>query len=61
MDVDGVLTDGKLMLLPDFSYARNMNIKDGFAIQLAVKKGYKVVVISGAVHDEVVKIGRAHV
>jgi 3-deoxy-D-manno-octulosonate 8-phosphate phosphatase KdsC-like HAD superfamily phosphatase len=27
--------------------ARKMNIKDGYALQLAVKRGYKVVVISG--------------
>ena len=48
MDVDGVLTDGKLWLLSSLDLVRNMNIKDGYALQLAVKKGYHVVVISGA-------------
>ena len=65
MDVDGVLTDGKLWLLPSFDLVRNMNIKDGYALQLAVKKGYHVVVISGALDSGAVenrmKIGRAHV
>ena len=52
MDVDGVLTDGSLFLLPNLEYVRSMNIKDGYALQLAVKKGYQVVVISGAQYDE---------
>jgi 3-deoxy-D-manno-octulosonate 8-phosphate phosphatase (KDO 8-P phosphatase) len=46
-DVDGVLTDGGLLLLDDGQMARKMNIKDGYALQLAIKKGYRVVVISG--------------
>ncbi len=52
-DVDGVLTDGSLLVLPNGIMARRMNIKDGYALQLAVKKGYKVVVISGGHSDEV--------
>lgn len=47
-DVDGVLTDGSVLLLDDGQMARSMNIKDGYALQLAVKKGYHVAVISGA-------------
>jgi 3-deoxy-D-manno-octulosonate 8-phosphate phosphatase (KDO 8-P phosphatase) len=46
-DVDGVLTDGSLLLLDDGQMARSMNTKDGYALQLAVKKGYLVIVISG--------------
>jgi 3-deoxy-D-manno-octulosonate 8-phosphate phosphatase (KDO 8-P phosphatase) len=46
-DMDGVLTDGTLLVLPDGVMARKMNIKDGYALQLAVKKGYTVMVISG--------------
>ena len=52
-DVDGVLTDGTLLILPDGVMARRMNIKDGYALQLAVKKGYNVVIISGGNSDEV--------
>lgn len=46
-DMDGVLTDGTLLVLPNGVMARKMNIKDGYALQLAVKKGYTVIVISG--------------
>jgi 3-deoxy-D-manno-octulosonate 8-phosphate phosphatase (KDO 8-P phosphatase) len=48
-DLDGVLTDGSLLILPGNEFARTMNIKDGYAIQLAVKKGYHVLVISGSI------------
>lgn len=50
-DVDGVLTDGTLLLLNHGHMARKMNIKDGYALQLAVKNGYRVVVVSGS-HSE---------
>lgn len=52
-DMDGVLTDGSLLVSPDGVMARKMNIKDGFALQLAVKKGYHVLVISGGNSPEV--------
>ncbi len=47
LDVDGVLTDGSLLLLDDGQMARRMNIKDGYALQLAIKKGYHFLIISG--------------
>ena len=52
-DVDGVLTDGSLLILQDGQMARVMNIKDGYAFQLAIKKGYRVVIISGGTSDAV--------
>lgn len=52
-DVDGVLTDGTLIILPNGVMARKMNVKDGYALQLAVKRGYNVVIISGGASDEV--------
>jgi len=52
-DVDGVMTDGSLLVLPDGVMARRMNIKDGYALQLAIKKGYRVLVISGGDSPEV--------
>ncbi len=54
LDVDGVLTDGTLLLLEDGQMARRMNIKDGYAMQLAIKKGYKILIISGG-NSEVVR------
>lgn len=46
-DVDGVLTDGKIIVFPGQEPVRTFNIKDGFAIQKAVKKGYRIAVITG--------------
>ncbi len=61
LDVDGVLTDGSLLIMPDGEWVRKMNIKDGYVLQLAVKKGYHVFVISGAtskpVADRLKKLG----
>ena len=42
-DVDGVLTDGKILLHPSGEQMRSMNVKDGMAIREAIKKGYLVV------------------
>ena len=47
-DYDGVLTDGSVITTNDGDAYRISNVKDGYALQLALKKGYKVAVISGA-------------
>ena len=47
-DFDGVMTDGSVWVYADRETVRCGNIKDGFAVQYAVKKGYKIAVISGA-------------
>lgn len=64
-DVDGVLTDGSLLVLDDGQMARRMNIKDGYALQLAVKAGYLILVISGgtsqAVKMRLEKLGIANI
>ncbi|HEY0030927.1 MAG TPA: HAD-IIIA family hydrolase [Bacteroidia bacterium] len=54
-DVDGVLTNGSVTLMPDGEQVRIMNIKDGYALQLAVKRGYKVAIISGGKSEMVRK------
>ena len=46
-DVDGVLTDGIVHVTETGEQLRQFNIKDGYALQLAVKRGYKVAVITG--------------
>lgn len=53
LDVDGVLTDGTLLLMDDGQMARTMHTRDGYAMQLAIKKGYKIVVISGGASEAV--------
>lgn len=60
-DIDGVLTDGTVIVLENGLQARRMSIKDGYALQLAVKKGYRLMVVSGAtslpVADRLNKLG----
>lgn len=46
-DIDGVMTDGKVLVMENGEMVRNMNSKDGYALHLAVVKGYRIVVISG--------------
>jgi 3-deoxy-D-manno-octulosonate 8-phosphate phosphatase (KDO 8-P phosphatase) len=55
LDVDGVLTDGTIYVFESGEQVRRMSIRDGFALQLAVKKGYRVLVISGSNSPAVVK------
>ena len=61
LDIDGVLTNGSLLIMPGGEWIRRMNIKDGYALQLAVKKGYKIFIISGAtsipVAERLIKLG----
>lgn len=51
-DIDGVLTDGSVLVLPDGLQARSMHVKDGFGLQMALKQGYRVFVISGGNSEE---------
>jgi 3-deoxy-D-manno-octulosonate 8-phosphate phosphatase (KDO 8-P phosphatase) len=53
LDVDGVLTNNQLMVQNDGSLLRSMNIRDGYALQLAIKKNYKIIVISGGRNEGV--------
>ncbi|MCX6241280.1 MAG: HAD-IIIA family hydrolase [Bacteroidetes bacterium] len=48
-DYDGVLTDGMVIMTSLGEGHRISSVKDGYAIQLAIKMGYNVAVISGAV------------
>lgn len=47
-DYDGVMTDGSVIMTSAGEAYRISNVKDGYALQLALKKGYRVAVISGA-------------
>lgn len=46
-DLDGVLTSGSFQIGPEGQPVRNLNSRDGYAIQLAIKKGYPVGLITG--------------
>jgi len=52
-DVDGVLTNGEVLVTDQGEQLRSFFIKDGYALQLAVKRGYPIVVITGGKSDGV--------
>ncbi|MDR0744209.1 MAG: HAD-IIIA family hydrolase [Tannerella sp.] len=54
-DVDGVLSSSKIPLATDGEPMRTVNIKDGYALQLAVKKGFEIGIITGG-YSEAVRI-----
>ena len=52
-DVDGVLTNGMVTIMPEGQLIRQMNIKDGYALKTAVDQGYNVCIISGGKNEGV--------
>ncbi len=46
-DVDGVFTNNIVILASDGEQLRTANVRDGYAVQLAVKMGIQIVIISG--------------
>ncbi len=46
MDVDGVLTDGRIIINGDGSETKNFDVQDGFGLVLLKKAGLKTAVIS---------------
>ena len=47
-DIDGVLSAETITLSSEGVPLRTVNIKDGYAIQLAMKLGLRIVILSGA-------------
>lgn len=47
LDIDGVITDGKLIMHPSGEFLRNMSTRDGYAMKKAANSGIKVYIISG--------------
>lgn len=64
-DFDGVMTDGSVWTYGDRETVRCGNIKDGYAIQYAVKKGYVIALISGAtslsINNRMEALGVTHI
>lgn len=54
-DMDGVLTDGDIIVDENNNWLRKMNIRDGYALQLAAWSGFNVIVISGSESSSVRK------
>ena len=47
LDVDGCMSDGKIVYTADGLELKNFNVKDGFAIKAWVKMGHRAAIITG--------------
>ncbi|RMG77134.1 MAG: 3-deoxy-D-manno-octulosonate 8-phosphate phosphatase, partial [Bacteroidetes bacterium] len=54
-DVDGVLTNSRLLVTEEGHLLRSMNTRDGFAIKQAVRFGFQVFIITGGNSNGVVR------
>ncbi len=52
-DVDGVFTDGGLLITAEGELLRKMSVKDGYALKTALQKGYNVCIITGGTNEGV--------
>lgn len=52
-DVDGVLTDGRVLITSEGDLLRTMNIQDGYAIKTAIQKEYNICIITGGTNEGV--------
>lgn len=46
LDVDGVMTDGRLFWLENQGWTRHFHVKDGYGLKLLIRAGFQVAVIS---------------
>jgi 3-deoxy-D-manno-octulosonate 8-phosphate phosphatase (KDO 8-P phosphatase) len=53
LDVDGVLTDGRLWFGPDGETHKAFHVRDGLGIKLALAAGIRIAVLSGRRHPAV--------
>lgn len=64
LDCDGVLTDGRIILLPDGDETKSFDVKDGHAMVMAQRAGLKIAIISGrkssVVRARAKELGVAH-
>ena len=52
-DVDGVFTDGTVLITTEGELLRKMSVKDGYALKTAILKGYNVCIITGGTNEGV--------
>lgn len=64
LDCDGVLTDGRIIMLPGSDETKSFDVKDGHGIVMAQRAGLRVAIISGrkssVVRDRAKELGVAH-
>src|SRR5688500_83378 len=58
LDVDGVLTDGRLTYLPGGGESKTFHVRDGLGIQLFIASGAKVALVSGRESEVVARRAR---
>ena len=46
-DYDGVISDGRVWVFNEHDQVRNSSVKDGYAMHHAIKRGYRIAIISG--------------
>ncbi len=52
-DIDGVLTDGSVLVTTSGELLRTMNIKDGYALKTAIDQKFNICIISGGSNEGV--------
>lgn len=52
-DIDGVFTDGNVLITTKGELLRKVSVKDGYAVKMALKKGYNICLISGGTNQGV--------
>ena len=64
LDCDGVLTDGRIIMLPDGDETKAFDVKDGHAMVIAQRAGLRIAIISGrkssVVRARATELGVAH-
>ncbi len=64
-DVDGVFTDGRILISPAGEVLREYSVRDGLAVVRAVRRGYPIAVISGGqgeqLHRRMEALGIQHI
>lgn len=54
-DVDGVFTNNLILVTEQGEFLRQMNVRDGLAVKIAIEKGYRVCIITGGRSEGVKK------
>ncbi|MCG5643135.1 MAG: HAD-IIIA family hydrolase [Flavobacteriaceae bacterium] len=52
-DIDGVFTDGSVLVSSNGELLRRVSVKDGFAVKEALRQGFRVCLISGGTNEGV--------
>jgi 3-deoxy-D-manno-octulosonate 8-phosphate phosphatase (KDO 8-P phosphatase) len=65
LDIDGVLTDGRIFWVEGTGWTRSFHVRDGYGIKLLMKAGYEIAFISGgdsqSVRERAAFLGIKHV